>query len=103
MSNIKKGSPLANEVKLPSQDKVARPTPHPAPGSAPRPTAKPQAQAPHQRDSFEDSSKGPRVLTGAHGKTVVDLGSGDNHATIHQTKQGGLTITSDGKTVKLTP
>lgn len=45
---------------------------------------------------------GPTVTTDKSGRTVVDLGSGNNNATISQTKDGGLSITSDGKTVTLT-
>jgi Ca2+-binding RTX toxin-like protein len=76
-----------------------RKTPSPA---ARQPAPQSQVRANHQRDSFECSRKGPQVHTDRHGKTIVDLGSGDNQASIHQTKCGGLRICSDGKTVELT-
>jgi Ca2+-binding RTX toxin-like protein len=45
---------------------------------------------------------GPTVTTEQSGRTVVDLGTGSNNATVSQTTDGGLSITSDGKTVTLT-
>ncbi|RKH06737.1 alkaline phosphatase [Corallococcus sp. CA053C] len=45
---------------------------------------------------------GPQVSTNAAGKTVVDLGAGNNTATVAQNKDGGLTITSGKDTVTLT-
>jgi hypothetical protein len=48
------------------------------------------------------AGSGPTVTTDKSGRTVVDLGTGNNTATVSQTKDGGLSITSDGKTVTLT-
>ncbi|MBZ4416813.1 M91 family zinc metallopeptidase [Myxococcus sp. RHSTA-1-4] len=45
---------------------------------------------------------GPTVSTDASGRTVVDLGSGNDNATISQTQDGGLSVTSGGNTVTLT-
>lgn len=45
---------------------------------------------------------GPTVSTDKSGRTVVDLGSGNNNATVTQNKDGGMTVTSDGKSVTLT-
>ncbi len=44
---------------------------------------------------------GPTVSTEASGRTVVDLGSGSNTATVSRTDDGGLKVTSDGKSVTL--
>lgn len=48
------------------------------------------------------AGSGPTVTTEASGRTVVDLGSGNNNATLSQTADGGLSITSDGNLVTLT-
>jgi hypothetical protein len=45
---------------------------------------------------------GPTVTTEASGRTVVDLGSGNNTATVSQNKDGGLTVTSGSDSVTLT-
>lgn len=45
---------------------------------------------------------GPQVSRDRSGRTVVDLGSGDNQATVSRGSNGGLTITSDGRSVNLT-
>ncbi|MFB1485364.1 alkaline phosphatase, partial [Corallococcus sp. RDP092CA] len=42
---------------------------------------------------------GPQVSTNADGRTVVDLGAGNNTATVSQGKDGGLTIKSGSDTV----
>ncbi|RKH50321.1 alkaline phosphatase [Corallococcus sp. AB050B] len=44
----------------------------------------------------------PQVSTNADGRTVVDLGVGNNTATVSQGKDGGLTIKSGSDTVTLT-
>ncbi|WP_434299504.1 M91 family zinc metallopeptidase [Corallococcus exiguus] len=44
----------------------------------------------------------PQVSTNADGRTVVDLGAGNNTAKVTQNKNGGLTITSGSDTVNLT-
>ncbi|MFB1483485.1 M91 family zinc metallopeptidase [Corallococcus sp. RDP092CA] len=44
----------------------------------------------------------PQVSTNADGRTVVDLGAGNNTATVSQGKDGGLTIKSGSDTVTLT-
>ncbi|GMT96700.1 hypothetical protein KH5H1_08190 [Corallococcus caeni] len=44
----------------------------------------------------------PQVSTNADGRTVVDLGAGNNTATVSQNKDGGLTIKSGSDTVTLT-
>ncbi|NOK18823.1 M91 family zinc metallopeptidase [Corallococcus carmarthensis] len=44
----------------------------------------------------------PQVTTNADGRTVVDLGAGNNSATVSQNKDGGLTIKSGSDTVTLT-
>ncbi|HVG58076.1 MAG TPA: M91 family zinc metallopeptidase [Hyalangium sp.] len=48
------------------------------------------------------AGSGPVVTTEASGRTVVDLGSGSNNATVSQATDGGLKVTSDGKVVTLT-
>ncbi|MFP2927537.1 M91 family zinc metallopeptidase [Pyxidicoccus sp. 3LG] len=45
---------------------------------------------------------GPQVTTDRSGRTVVDLGTGNNDAQVSNTADGGLSITSDGRTVTLT-
>lgn len=45
---------------------------------------------------------GPQVSTNASGQTVVDLGAGNNTATVKQNTDGGLTITSGKDSVTLT-
>jgi Ca2+-binding RTX toxin-like protein len=99
----------------PSQaPRAAQPNKQPA---APR---KPEAKAHsnHHRDSFEGGkqtrsatsantvkaaqNKGPKVSLDASGKTYVDLGGGDNRASVSQTKDGRLRVTSDGRSVTLT-
>ncbi|RKG58969.1 alkaline phosphatase [Corallococcus sp. AB011P] len=45
---------------------------------------------------------GPQVSTNADGRTVVDLGAGNNTATVSQNKDGGLTIKSGSDSVTLT-
>ncbi|WP_164019595.1 M91 family zinc metallopeptidase [Pyxidicoccus trucidator] len=45
---------------------------------------------------------GPQVTTDRAGNTVVDLGTGNNQATVSRGPDGGLTITSDGQSVNLT-
>ncbi|MBZ4421310.1 M91 family zinc metallopeptidase [Myxococcus sp. RHSTA-1-4] len=45
---------------------------------------------------------GPQVTTDRSGRTVVDLGTGNNEATVSRTADGGLTVTSDGNSVTLT-
>ncbi len=45
---------------------------------------------------------GPTVTTEDSGRTVVELGTGNNNATVSQTADGGLKVTSDGKAVTLT-
>ncbi len=45
---------------------------------------------------------GPQVSQDAAGRTVVDLGTGNNNATVSRTRSGGLTVTSDGRSVTLT-
>ncbi|NOK07498.1 M91 family zinc metallopeptidase [Corallococcus exercitus] len=45
---------------------------------------------------------GPQVSTNAQGRTVVDLGAGNNTATVSQNTDGGLTIKSGSDTVTLT-
>lgn len=47
-------------------------------------------------------SSGPTVTTDASGRTVVDLGSGDNKATVTQLPDGRVSVTADGTTVTLT-
>jgi Ca2+-binding RTX toxin-like protein len=44
---------------------------------------------------------GPTVNTDASGRTTVELGSGNNTATVSRTVDGGLKITSDGQSVTL--
>ncbi|WP_223635741.1 M91 family zinc metallopeptidase [Corallococcus sp. EGB] len=44
----------------------------------------------------------PQVSTNADGRTVVDLGAGNNTATVSQNQDGGLTIRSGSDTVTLT-
>ncbi|RKH17476.1 alkaline phosphatase [Corallococcus praedator] len=48
------------------------------------------------------SATAPQVSTNAAGNTVVDLGAGNNTATVSQNKDGGLTIKSGTDTVTLT-
>jgi hypothetical protein len=64
--------------------------PHGAEGSTP--SSSPAAAA----------GPGPTVTTEDTGRTVVDLGTGNNTATVSQTADGGLKVTSDGKAVTLT-
>ena len=45
---------------------------------------------------------GPQVSTDGSGRTVVELGTGNNEATVSRTRDGGLTVTSDGHSVTLT-
>ncbi|WP_338872192.1 M91 family zinc metallopeptidase [Myxococcus stipitatus] len=45
---------------------------------------------------------GPQVSTNTSGQTVVDLGAGNNTATVRQNTDGGLTITSGKDSVTLT-
>ena len=49
-----------------------------------------------------DAVTKPQVSTNAEGRTVVNLGVGDNTATVSQNKDGGLTIKSGDDTVTLT-
>ncbi|MDC0707229.1 M91 family zinc metallopeptidase [Stigmatella sp. ncwal1] len=48
--------------------------------------------------SKKASGQVPTVSTDASGRTVVDLGSGNNTATVSQTKDGRLVVKSDGHT-----
>lgn len=45
---------------------------------------------------------GPQVTTNRGGQTVVSLGDGGHQATVTQNRDGGLTVTSDGRSVTLT-
>jgi hypothetical protein len=53
-------------------------------------------------DRLAPTTPKPRVSQDRSGRTVVDLGKGDNQAYISQGRNGGLTISSDGHTVNLT-
>ncbi|NTX10310.1 alkaline phosphatase [Myxococcus sp. CA056] len=48
------------------------------------------------------AAAGPQVSTNASGQTVVDLGTGNNTATVSQGKDGSLTVTSGKDSVTLT-
>jgi hypothetical protein len=98
----------------PEAPRAAHPNKQPA---VPR-TAEAKAHSNYHRDSFESGkqtrsaspantvkaaqNKGPKVSLGAAGQTYVDLGSGDNRASVSQTRDGRLRVTSDGRTVTLT-
>jgi len=102
---------LAKPFLSPPKVEVAKPKP-----------ALPQAAKPANtfaRDSFDAAQRRPGPdLTGAprarpsattptlnedrSGRTVVDLGAGDDTATVTQGPRGGLTITSGGSTLQLT-
>ncbi|MCK8501514.1 MULTISPECIES: M91 family zinc metallopeptidase [Myxococcus] len=49
------------------------------------------------------SATAPQVSTNANGQTVVDLGAGNNTATVTMNKSGGLVIQSGSDTVTLSP
>nr|BDT30554.1 calcium-binding protein [Myxococcus sp. MH1] len=49
------------------------------------------------------SATAPQVSTNANGQTVVDLGAGNNTATVTMNKSGGLVIKSGSDTVTLSP
>ncbi|WP_375772155.1 M91 family zinc metallopeptidase [Archangium gephyra] len=54
------------------------------------------------RASIAPAPGGPQVSTDTSGRTVVDLGAGNHEATVSRTTDGGLKVTSDGRSVTLT-
>ncbi|MBN1210728.1 MAG: alkaline phosphatase [Myxococcaceae bacterium] len=106
--NLSSPTPKALATPKAGETPVATPTP-PAPTTPPV-TATPQPPTPAQ-PTIEPQPvptptppvpSGPQVSVDASGRTVVDLGPGNNTATVSQSPDGHMHITSDGQTVELT-